>query len=150
MSRIRRRGLRPEPAEGWPLDRVLVGVATTRTIRELLRKDAENPGGPQRAWDLALWTGVSPGGSAHALDRLEDAGLVVALRPERPGRATGYRLDGRHPLTAPLIHLFSSERAMVRSRSGRPTWRTGASEATTAPEAGRATEAEGMTAETEG
>ena len=36
-----RRGLRPEPEDGWPLDRLLVGVGTLRTMRELFLQDAK-------------------------------------------------------------------------------------------------------------
>lgn len=115
-----RRGLRPEPTEGWPLDRVLVGVATLRTLRELIRQDAEDGGRPPRAWDLALRSGVSAQGSANSLERLSEAGLVTELTPTRPGRAPAYRLHRTHPVVASMARLFEAERSMV---AGRPTWR---------------------------
>lgn len=114
-----RRGLRPEPVEGWPLDRVLVGVATLRTLRELIRQDAEDAGRPPRAWDLALRSGVSAQGSANSLERLSEAGLVTELIPTRPARAPAYRLDRTHPVVASMARLFEAERSMV---AGRPTW----------------------------
>lgn len=123
MSATGRRGLRSEPRDGWPLDGLLVGPATTRTIRELFRKHAERGAEPQRAWDLALWSGVSPQGSGNSLDRMEQFGLVVASAPGRPGRGREYRLDRSHPLARPLEHLFAREWAMVRRRQGRLTWR---------------------------
>ena len=114
-----RRGLRPEPADGWPLDRVLVGVATLRTLRELIRQDAEDRGLPPRAWDLALRNGVSAQGSANSLERLSEARFVTELTPTRPGRAPAFRLDRGHPAVAPMARLFEAERSMV---AGRPTW----------------------------
>lgn len=115
----RRRGLRSEPRDGWPLDSVLVGVATLRTMRELfrqcdeLRKRAAKPtAGAEllRAWDLSLWSGVTPQGSIVAMRRLAEAGLVRPLPPARPGKAVRYRLDRRHALAAPLARLFEMER----------------------------------------
>lgn len=104
-----RRGLRPEPRDGWPLDGVLVGVATLRTMRELFRQLAE-PTDPPRAWDLALWSGVTPQGSIDAMDRLHSAGLVVELPPSAPHRAPAYRLDPGHVFVDPLTRLFEIER----------------------------------------
>jgi hypothetical protein len=93
-----------EPLEGWPLDRILVGVATVRTLRELFRQAVSPHGYTVRAWDLALCTGVSPQGSANALARLRDVGLVRS----DPGCAPLYGLV-EHPLLAPLDLLFQAE-----------------------------------------
>lgn len=106
----KRRGLRSEPADGWPLDAMLVGVAALRTTRELFWQAADSPARVPRAWDLALETGVSPQGSAVATARLVRAGLVTEVPARRPGRAAGFRLDAGHPLVAPLDRLFATER----------------------------------------
>lgn len=111
-----RRNLRGETADDWPLDQLLVGVATLRTIRELFQQDGEPFWYPPRAWDLAVWSGVSPQGSANALKRLERLGLATAQPSDRPWRAPGYRLDWNHPLVMPLARLFAEERAMVQAR----------------------------------
>lgn len=116
MSKKRRRGLRWEPMDGWPLDHLLVGVATLRTIRELLIQDFESKEGTPRAWDLALWNGVTPRGSANSLERLHRLGYVHELPPERPWRAVRYRLARGHPLVAPLRQLFDAERLMCPRR----------------------------------
>lgn len=113
----RRRGLRRDPPGGWPLDRLLVGVATLRTTRELFILDPEWSNGSPRAWDLSLRTGVSPQGSADALERLRRLGLVHVLDPTRPGRAPGHRIDWVHPLATPLARLFEAERIMVHRRT---------------------------------
>ncbi|MGH7542831.1 MAG: hypothetical protein ACREK7_02735 [Gemmatimonadota bacterium] len=114
MSKARRSGLRREPPDGWPLDQVFVGVATLRTLRELFILE----GGPgvfsHRAWDVALWSGVTPQGSADALDRLHGVGLVNCYRPERIGEARSFRLNRDYPLAAPLGRLFQAEWAMMR------------------------------------
>lgn len=123
MSGTRRRGLRPDPLDGWPLDDVLVGVATLRTMRELFRQHDEAPRQGPRAWDLALQSGVSAQGSADSLDRLERAGLVTALSPERPWRARGYRLERHHPLVVPMRRLFEAERSVARREERRCGWR---------------------------
>lgn len=104
-----RKGLRRVPRGGWPLDGLFVGVATLRTTRELFQQAKEWPRDAPRAWDLALWNGVSPQGSADALERIERVGLATALRPRHPGRAPGYRLEWRHPLARPLAGLFKAE-----------------------------------------
>lgn len=117
----KRRGLRAEPADGWPLDRMLVGVATLRTMRELFEVEAEPEPWPHapRAWDLALRNGVTPQGSAEAMERLLRGGLVSEVPPERPHRAVGYRLLASHPLVPPLARLFRTERAIShRARIG--------------------------------
>lgn len=114
MGGTRRRGLRPDPMTGWPLDEVLVGVATLRTMRELIRQSDRAPLEGPRAWDLALQNGVSAQGSANSLERLERAGMVTALTPERPWRARGYRLKRGHPLVVPLRRLFRAERSVAR------------------------------------
>lgn len=96
-----------EPLDGWPLDRILVGVATVRTLRELLGQAVSPHGHTVRAWDLSLGTGVSPQGSANSLERLRAVGLVRAF-PSDPGCAPHYGLV-EHPLLAPLQHLFQAE-----------------------------------------
>lgn len=116
----KRRGLRAEPPEGWPLDQVLVGVATLRTLRELFRHRAgpADPAGPAapapRAWDLALWSGVTAQGSTEAMRRLFRAELVDEVPPDRTHRAVGYRLDRSHPLVRPLSRLFELELEVSR------------------------------------
>ena len=113
MSKTRRVGLRREPADGWPLDRLFVGVATLRTTRELFLLDRWQPGAPQRPWDVALWSGVSPQGSADSLERLHRLGLVRMVSLGRAGRAAPwYRLQGSYPLFEPLARLFEAERAL--------------------------------------
>lgn len=124
MSRRRRRGLRREPEGGWPLDHVLVGVATTRTLRELFRQDSEWPGHRPRAWDLALWSGVSPQGSVNSMERLARVGLVKAIPSGRAGYAPTFRIDGKYPLVGPLARLFTAERIMVRKVRRVPPGRT--------------------------
>lgn len=111
-----RTGLRPEPPDGWPLDHVLVGVATLRTIRELVRQEDGGISAPPRAWDLALWSGVTPQGSAESMDRLLEASLVRAIPSSRPHRAAAFRLYRQHPLVASLVALFEAERALCRSQ----------------------------------
>jgi hypothetical protein len=116
MSRIRRKGFRREPEGGWPIDEMFVGVATVRTIRELFRREAQF-GDAVRAWDLALWSGVSPQGSANSLERLERLGLVQVTFPGSAYQAKEYRLDPAHPLYGPLARLFDAERwAAQKSR----------------------------------
>lgn len=96
-----------EPLEGWPLDHVLVGVATVRTLRELFTQAVGPNGYTVRAWDLGLCTGVSPQGSANSLERLRRAGLVRAY-PSPPGCAPRYGFVD-HPLLDPLGRLFAAE-----------------------------------------
>lgn len=110
MSRIRRIGLSWEPPDGWPLDRLLVGVATLRSIREFLRA----PGSSRRGWDLHLRSGVSVQGSTYALERMEREGLAFRVVVD-PWSAPGYGLDLDHPLVPALRKLFEDERASVRS-----------------------------------
>jgi len=74
VSKIRRIGLRPDPPGGWPLDKVLVGVATLRTLREVFLQR----GVDLRAWDVTQSCGVSPQGAADALDRLARAGELFS------------------------------------------------------------------------
>lgn len=112
--RRRGRGLRREPPGGWPLDRVLVGVGTLRTFRELALEYGRPWDGPKRAWDVALWSGVTPQGSTQCMERIHRAGLVVSLPPDRPWRARRYRLDVTHPLCPHLIRLFRAEEACSR------------------------------------
>lgn len=118
MAKRGRRGLRRRPPEGWPLDHLLVGVATLRTTRELYRRHQLWPTSTPRPWDLALWSGVTPGGSANSLKRLHRLGYVDQLPPDRPGRAARYRVQPRHPLTRPLQRLFDAERSMCRLELG--------------------------------
>lgn len=112
MARIRRKGISPEPEDGWPLDHLLVGVATLRIIRELFRHDRGPFRVPLRPWDLSLWSGVSPQGAADSLKRLHRLDLVEAFLSRRIGDATAYRFDHTHPLCSPLERLFAVERAM--------------------------------------
>ena len=94
--------------DGWPLDRILVGVATLRTIRELLRQAVSPHGYVVRAWDLSLCTGVSPQGSANTLERLYREG-IIGVASSDPGCARRYGLI-EHPLLEPLNALFAAER----------------------------------------
>jgi hypothetical protein len=94
---------------------MFVGVATVRTIRELFRREAEF-GDSVRAWDLALWDGVTPQGSANSLERLERLGLVQVTFPGGGTHAKEYRLDPEHPLYEPLARLFRAERQAARVR----------------------------------
>jgi DNA-binding transcriptional ArsR family regulator len=120
VSKVRRIGLTPDPPGGWPLDRLLVGVATLRTLRELFRQDR-----PQRPWDLAMRTGVTPQGTANALERLRELGIVDAYDPREPGEAVRYRLAESHFLIEPLGRLFHAEREEIRkaARAARLTAR---------------------------
>ena len=126
MSRIRRIGLTPDPPGGWPLDYILVGVATLRTIRELYCHSES-----LRPWDLSLRTGVTPQGSAHALKRLCELELVAEYMPREPGQAYRFRLEKSHFLFKPLGWLFSAEEDDVKrlAREARhgisPTWTGG-------------------------
>ena len=115
MSRIRRIGLRREPKDGWPLDELFVGVATLRTLRELFRLES-TLGGPSRPWDVALWSGVSPQGSANSLARMDRMELVVEVPSAEDHGAARYWLNERHPLYGPLADLFEAERAVARGR----------------------------------
>ncbi len=109
MSRIRRIGLTPDPTGGWPLDHILVGVATLRTIRELYCHPES-----LRPWDLSLRTGVTPQGTANALKRLRELGFVAEHPPRETGQAFRYRLDRSHFLREPLGWLFSAEEDEVK------------------------------------
>ena len=105
----RKRAAPREPVGGWPLDRVLVGVATLRTIRELFEQERYGLG-PPRAWDVALRNGVTPQGAADSLERLHREGFVERIPSRRIGRAHSYRLDRRQPLVPALGRLFATER----------------------------------------
>jgi hypothetical protein len=109
MATIRRIGLTRDPPDGWPLDRLFVGVATLRTTRELFSQAFS-----QRAWDLSLRTGVSPQGSANSLERLRQLGLVREYLGE-PWEASRFRLDSSHYLFQPLADLFAAERDACRA-----------------------------------
>lgn len=109
MSRIHRIGLSWEPPDGWPLDHLLVGVATLRTLRELVRGRSRG-----RAWDLSLRTGVTAQGSADSLARMERLGFVYTV-PADPSSAPRYVLDRSHELHTPLAELFAAERELVKS-----------------------------------
>lgn len=124
LKRPRRRGLTAVPVDGWPLDHLLVGVATLRTTRQILRPTGALHGDSVRPWDIALWSGVSPQGTSHCMERLCRAGLVRKVPREKPWHATTYRLVDRHPLVEPFLELFRAERAIASpmrglSRSGR-------------------------------
>lgn len=106
----RRRAAPREPVGGWPLDRVLVGVATLRTMRELFEHEREGLE-PPRPWDVALRNGVTPQGAADSLERLHREGLVERLPSRRIGRAHSFRLDRSDPLVSALGHLFAVERS---------------------------------------
>lgn len=112
--RRKRRGLRRRPIGGWPLDELLVGVATLRTTRELFRQSERSSSSPPRAWDLALWSGVTPQGSADALERMEKVDLVTRIPSRFNYRADAFRLDRGHPLVDPLAGLFAAETRMSR------------------------------------
>ena len=108
-----RRGLRGRPPGGWPLDRILVGVAALRTTRELFHLQERFDHEPLRAWDLALWGGISPQAARRALQRMEELGLVRVEPPSRAGRARRHGLVRDHALAAPLARLFEAERHLV-------------------------------------
>ena len=112
VSAVRRKGLRPVPPGGWPLDDVFVGVATLRTMRELFLQAPPADGRSVRAWDLALWSGVSVQGSADALRRLVRAGLAEGLVSD-PGHADRFR-PADHPLVDPIARLFGAEYEVCR------------------------------------
>jgi len=109
FHRVPRRGLAATPENGWPLDRLLVGVATLRTTRQLLRPVGALRGGSVRAWDIALWSGVTPQGTRGCMERLERVGLVREVARAKSWHATTYRLVERHPLVEPLLTLFRAE-----------------------------------------
>jgi hypothetical protein len=73
-----------------------------------------------RAWDIALWSGVTPQGAAVILERLREAGIVeIAILPGR-GRAAEYRLTREHPWHDAFHHLFTAERAARRLQRDPP------------------------------
>lgn len=109
----RARGIRRPPPGGWPLDRVLVGVCTVRTFREMVLHRSETTVEALRGWDVGLWSGVSAQGATESLQRLHREGLMTELPPNRPGRARRYRLALDHPLCPPLVRLFERERRAV-------------------------------------
>ncbi|MBA3555943.1 MAG: hypothetical protein H0W29_14440 [Gemmatimonadales bacterium] len=92
-------------------------MATLRTTRELFRQEHGPFPSRQRAWDLSLWSGVTPPGSADSLERLNQLRLVVAFPSDRAGQAPSFRLDRTHPLVEPLTRLFEAERAVCRRSS---------------------------------
>lgn len=106
-------GRRGRPENGWPLDRLLIGVAAVRVTRELFLQKARWPEEPVRAWDLALWSGASPQSAARALKRMEGLELVQLVTAPRHDRAAHFQLVPDHPLTPPLGRLFAAESAMV-------------------------------------
>lgn len=114
MSKTRHRGLRREPEGGWPLDQLFVGVGTVRTIRELFRQEQEPFTSPARAWDLALWSGVTTQGTVYCLERLHRLGLARIASPGGPDRAASFRIDRSHPMYLPLARLFQAERVATR------------------------------------
>lgn len=99
-------------AHGWPLDRLLVGVGTLRTLRELIRQERREGGAsapPRRAWDVALFNDVTPQGASVIMERLHELGVVARHPPSGYGRADRYRLRRVHPLVAPMERLFEEE-----------------------------------------
>lgn len=114
MLRAFREGPTRRPrAREWILDDVLVGVGALRVLRELLGESGA-AGRPVRAWDLAIWCGVSRQGATSVLERLERCGLVEQARPPRRDRAATWRLVSDHPLCGPLLELFDAERRLAR------------------------------------
>lgn len=118
FQRESRRGLAAVPESGWPLDQLLVGVATLRTTRQLLRPSGALRGGSVRAWDIALWSGVTPQGTRYCMERLECAGLIRQVARGKSWHAATYRLVERHPLVRPLSGLFMAERAIAGPMRG--------------------------------
>ena len=102
-----------DPPGGWPLDRVLVGVGTLRTMRAIYYRQGGRDPDPLRAWDLALRANVSVQGAATSLERLERETLLEAFPPLGPGGARRSRIDPTHLLCGPLARLFEAERRMV-------------------------------------
>ena len=107
-------GLRRVPPGGWPLDRLFVGVATLRTTRELFLQSGPSHPEPLRAWDLYLWSQVTPQGSADSMNRLAKLGLVTVVKPGRQRHAPQFALDPSHPFIPPLTALFAAEISLVR------------------------------------
>jgi hypothetical protein len=70
--------------------------------------------GPVRPWDVALWSGVTPHGSAACLKRLNGLGLVKVVRKARVRQATWYQLDWSYPFIDPLAQLFALEWRLSR------------------------------------
>jgi len=88
-------------------------VGTLRTLRELLFQTRRDRAYLLRAWDTALWSGVTPQGAIKSMDRIERCGLVRRLPSGRRGRADAFRLVPAHPLVPPLVGLFEAERLMA-------------------------------------
>lgn len=112
-------GYRRRPDGDWPLDDVLIGVKSLRTLRELMRQENQErrrPPSPRRPWDVALWCGVTPQGSAEILDRLHRLGMVERFPPSARGRARRFRLARKHPLVAPIERLFDDEWVLICRR----------------------------------
>ncbi|HKK07763.1 MAG TPA: hypothetical protein VKA44_02645 [Gemmatimonadota bacterium] len=134
MARIspRRRGLGFRPPEGWPLDDLLVGVGTLRTLRELIRREREERRragagrrpeatstgliAPFRPWDVALTCDVTPQGATKVMDRLHRLELLRRFPAERYGRADGFLLDRSHPMAPGLVRLFEEESVVLGRR----------------------------------
>ena len=119
-----RRGLSPYPVDGWPLDGLMVGAATTRTLRQLFgTRGRPSRDEPIRAWDVALWSGVTPQGCRHCMERIAAAGLLRPVAPAKSWHAATYRIECGHPLVGPLATLFRVERRLagpLRGINGRP------------------------------
>ncbi|MGI9039488.1 MAG: hypothetical protein ACR2GQ_11620 [Gemmatimonadota bacterium] len=115
------RGLAHEPAEGWPLDRVLVGVATLRTLRQVVRPHRLREANVDwvRAFDISLWSGVTPQGSRHAMERLRSAGILKTASRAHFGRAERFMIDAYHPLTRAFETLFEAEQRALAARRAR-------------------------------
>lgn len=110
-------------------------MATLRTLRELHLQDLESPVTPRfgsnpappwelppRAWDLALWNGVSVQGAANSLERLHRNGLVRRFSYGSGGGAARYELDHGSDLVRSLCRLFDTEWSAAdwRGTPGRP------------------------------
>lgn len=119
-----RRGLSPYPVDGWPLDSLMVGAATTRTLRQLFGpRGGPLRDAPIRAWDVALRSGVTPQGCRHCMERIADAGLLRPVAPAKSWHAATYRIECGHPLVGPLATLFRVESRLagpLRGINGRP------------------------------
>ncbi len=100
-------------AHKWPLDGILKGVGTLRVLRELYRPHLRHWTHPARPWDIALWSGVTPQGTARILERLMKDGVVELWTHPAPGYAPTYRPVRDHPIREPLNELFAAERLLV-------------------------------------
>jgi len=98
------------------LARSLTGTGLSDNWFELLLRLARSPGSRLRMSDLAAQTGLSPSGLTRAIDRLEEAGLVVrATCPsDRRGAFAVLTPAGRERLEAALPgHLADLQESFV-------------------------------------